>query len=385
LQLLWQIARKLRKQITISTLQNILLLSFYGVIAIQLCYYLGVFSLFCWAKPKPSPEFTKPISVIICAKNEGKNLKRLIPLLFKQDYPNFELVVINDNSSDETLEVIESFLMLYPHIKLVDVKENEQFWGNKKYALTLGIKAASCEYLLFTDADCKPNSTHWISAMASQFNHDKQIVIGYGGYKKSKTFLNKLIRYETLITAIQYFGYAKAGVPYMGVGRNMAYKKNLFFEANGFIKHMKIKSGDDDLFVNQMATKANTAICISQDSFTTSLPKTTFKEWINQKKRHVSTATFYKPFHKFLLGLFYTSQLLFWILSILVLIFAFKPLVILPLIGIRFLIYYLILYASAKKLQEKDLVFLGFFLEIILLLIQLRIFIGNKFSKPTHW
>lgn len=362
-----------------------MLLSFYGIIAIQLCYYLGIFSLFCWAKPKPTPEFTKPISVIICAKNEGKNLKRLIPLLFKQDYPNFELVVINDNSSDETLEVIESFLMLYPHIKLVDVKENEQFWGNKKYALTLGIKAASCEYLLFTDADCKPNSTHWISAMASQFNHDKQIVIGYGGYKKSKTFLNKLIRYETLLTAIQYFGYAKAGVPYMGVGRNMAYTKSLFFEANGFIKHMKIKSGDDDLFINQMATKTNTAVCISQDSFTTSLPKTSFKEWINQKRRHVSTASFYKPIHKFLLGLFYTSQLLFWILSILVLIFAFKPLIILPLIGIRFLIYHLIIYASAKKLQEKDLVFFGFFLEIILLLIQLRIFIGNKFSKPTHW
>lgn len=362
-----------------------MLLSFYCVIAIQLCYYLGLFSFFSWAKPKTSQAFTKPVSVIICAKNEEKNLKKLIPILFKQDYPNFELVIINDNSSDNTLGVIESFLLLYPHIKLVDVKENEQFWGNKKFALTLGIKAASCDYLLFTDADCFPNSTHWISAMASQFNNEKQIVIGYGAYKKAKGFLNKLIRYETLLTAIQYFGYANAGTPYMGVGRNMAYTKSLFFEANGFIAHMKLKSGDDDLFINQMATKANTATCFTQDSFTTSIPKTTFKDWLNQKKRHISTAQYYKPLHKFLLGLFYASQLLFWILSILVLIFAFKPMLILPLIGFRFLLYYLILYASAKKLKEKDLIFFGFFFEIILILIQLRIFIGNKFSKPTHW
>ncbi len=362
-----------------------MIISFYLVVAIQLCYYLGFFSFFSWAKPKTTKAFNKPVSVIICAKNEEKNLKKLIPILFKQDYPNFELVIINDNSSDNTLEVIESFILLYPHIKLVDVKENEQFWGNKKFALTLGIKAASCDYLLFTDADCIPNSIHWISAMVSQFNNEKQIVIGYGAYKKTNGFLNKLIRYETLLTAIQYFGYAKAGTPYMGVGRNMAYTKSLFFEANGFIAHMKLKSGDDDLFINQMATKANTATCFSPDSFTTSIPKTTFKDWLNQKKRHVSTAQYYKPLHKFLLGLFYTSQLLFWILSILVLIFSFKPMLILPLIGLRFLFYYLILYASAKKLQEKDLIFFGFFFEIILILIQLRIFIGNKFSKPTHW
>jgi len=150
--------------------------------------------------------------------------------------------------------------------------------------------------------------------MACQFSNNKQIVLGYGSYKKEKTLLNKLIRYETLLTAIQYFGYAKVGLPYMGVGRNLAYTKSLFFEANGFINHMKIKSGDDDLFVNQIANKKNTAICFDPDSLTTSIPKTNFKDWINQKKRHISTAKYYKPIHKFLLGLYYTSQFLFLIL-----------------------------------------------------------------------
>jgi len=221
--------------------------------------------------------------------------------------------------------------------------------------------------------------------MACQFSNNKQIVLGYGSYKKEKTLLNKLIRYETLLTAIQYFGYAKVGLPYMGVGRNLAYTKSLFFEANGFINHMKIKSGDDDLFVNQIANKKNTAICFDPDSLTTSIPKTNFKDWINQKKRHISTAKYYKPIHKFLLGLYYTSQFLFLILSLILILLAVKPIVVLSLIIIRYLFYYLILYSSAKKLQEKDLIVFGLFFEFLLILIQLRIFIGNKFSKPTHW
>jgi len=346
---------------------------------------LGIFSFFSWSKEGLCKNFNNPISVIICAKNEENNLKILIPNLVKQNYPKFEIVLINDASSDNTLEVIKEFSKTYHNIKIVDVKENEQFWGNKKYALTLGIKAATFENLLFTDADCEPNSVNWITKMTSHFSENKQIILGYGAYKKNNSLINKLLRYETLITAIQYFGYAKVGLPYMGVGRNLAYTKSLFFKAKGFINHIKIKSGDDDLFVNQMANKNNTAICFNSESFTTSIPKTNFKDWINQKRRHISTANYYKPLHKLLLAIFYASQLIFFILSVLLLILFIKPIIVLPLIGIRILIFYLILYSSAKKLQEKDLIFFGIFYEILLILIQLRIFIGNKLSKPTHW
>ena len=366
-------------------LNNILLISFYVIVTIQLSYYLGIFSFFTRAKPVIKKNNNKPVSVIICAKNEENNLKNLIPKLVEQVYPTFEIVLINDNATDNTLEIIKKFAKVYPNIKVVDVKENEQFWGNKKYALTLGIKVASYENLLFTDADCQPNSVNWIASMNNQFSDNKQIILGYGAYKKGSSLLNKLIRYETLLTAIQYFGFAKIGLPYMGVGRNLAYTKSLFFKANGFVNHIKIKSGDDDLFVNQVANKKNTAICFNPDSFTTSIPKTNYKDWIYQKRRHITTAKYYKPLHKFLLGLFYTSQLLFWILTVILVITTLKPAIVILLIGVRILIFYLILNAAAKKLQEKDLVFFGLFFEILLILMQLRIFIGNKFSKLTHW
>lgn len=364
---------------------NILLFSFFVVLLIQAFFYLGVFSLFSWSKTKEKAIKYFPISVIVCAKNEAKNLQILVPLLLKQNYSNFELVLINDRSTDDTLDIIKEIAANDTRVKIVDIEENEQFWGSKKYALTLGIKAATHEHLLFTDADCMPNSDNWISAMTRSFDDNKHVILGYGAYKKEKGFINKLIRYETLLTALQYFSYAKLGVPYMGVGRNLAYTKSAFFSVNGFINHMNIRSGDDDLFINEVATKKNTAICFDADAFTKSNPKKTFKEWILQKRRHIDTASHYKKSHKFLLGLYYISQILFWILAIILATLTIKPLIVLPLIGLRFLIFYLILFFSAKKLQEKDLIFFAFFFEISLILIQLRIFIGNLFSKPTHW
>ena len=364
---------------------NILLYCFYAVLIIQGLYYLGIFSLFSWSKPVNSTQKKLPVSVIICAKNEAVNLPTLVPLLLKQKYPEFELVLIDDRSIDDTLDIIKKFAQEDNRIKIVAVADNEQFWGSKKYALTLGIKAAKHEHLLFTDADCLPNSNDWINTMAAHFDTKKQIVLGYGAYNKEKSFLNKLIRYETLLTALQYFSYAKLGVPYMGVGRNLAYTKSTFFSVNGFINHMTIRSGDDDLFINEVANKKNTNICFNPKSFTTSKPKTSFKDWFLQKRRHISTASHYKKGHKFLLGLFYFSQILFWLLALILSFLAVKPLIVIPLIGLRFLIFYLIIFFSAKKLQEKDLILFAIFFEISLILIQLRIFISNLFSKPTHW
>jgi hypothetical protein len=210
--------------------------------------------------------------------------------------------------------------------------------------------------------------------------------LGYGSYSKvKKSFLNKLIRFETLVTAVQYFSFAKAGIPYMGVGRNLAYARKEFFNANGFINHIKVRSGDDDLFINQVATKSNTAICFSVNSFTQSLPKTTFSSWIKQKRRHISTAKFYKLSHKILLALLYISQLLFWVLAPILLITLFKWQIVIGLILIKLILQYTMFGMSAKKLGEQDLIMMLPFLEVFLIITQLTIFINNLISKPNHW
>lgn len=364
----------------------ILFCFFIAVVFVQFLYYVVFFGKFSFAKPQNGTPKRIPISVIVCAKNEEENVKNFVPLLAAQHYPDFEIVLIDDASSDETLEVFEAFEKQYSNIKLVKVQNNEAFWGNKKFALTLGIKAAKNEYLLFTDADCYPTSTEWIREMSSQFTQQKTIVLGYGAYEKIKnSFLNKLIRFETLLTATQYFGWAKSGKPYMGVGRNLAYKREEFFKTNGFIEHMKIRSGDDDLFINEASTKKNTTICFTPDSFTYSKPKTSFSEWFAQKRRHVATAKHYKSFDRSQLALFFASQLLFFILPVALLIFQYQWIVVVSLIGFRYLFAWISLGMAAGKLKEKDVMYWYPFLEISLIFTQLNVFATNTFSKPVHW
>lgn len=365
---------------------DFLCFAFAGVVFIQVVCHIFIFGKFAFIKPEKQIAKTPDVSVIICAKNESNNLETFLPYILSQSYSNFEVVLINDASSDNTLEVMEAFAKNHKNIKIVDVKSNEAFWGNKKYALTLGIKASTNDHLLFIDADCKPVSRSWISEMCSQFNNQKTIVLGYGGYSKIKnSFLNKLIRFETLVTATQYLSFAKLGIPYMGVGRNLAYTKKQFFDVNGFMGHIKIKSGDDDLFVNQAATKKNTALRFSKNSFTISKPKTTFKAWITQKRRHISTAKHYKPLHKYLLAIIYTTTLLFWVLAVILLVSHFNWQIVLALIILRLTIQYTIYGMSAKKLRESDLIIFIPFLEIFLITFQLIIFINNMISKPNHW
>jgi glycosyltransferase involved in cell wall biosynthesis len=364
----------------------IILYIFIGLTFIQLVYYLGIFSKFAFAKMVKTNPRRIPISVIVCAKNEEENVANYIPLLAEQNYPDFEIVLIDDASSDKTLDVFEEYEKKYSNIRLVKVENNEAFWGNKKYALTLGIKAAKNDYLLFTDASCYPISKDWIMAMSSQFTEQKTIILGYGKYEKIRhSFLNKIIRFDNLFTAIHYFSWAKIGYPYTGVGRNMAYKKEEFFNVNGFIEHIQIRIGEDELFINQTANGKNTAITFTPESFTCCKPKTSFKSFFNQKKRHIATTRYFKWADRLQLKIFNCSQLLFILTAALLFSFQFEQIVVLSIFIVRYVIVWIVVGFSAGKLKENDLKLWFPIVEIVLIFIQVNTYFTNLFSKPVHW
>ncbi len=364
---------------------TVLLGVFILVSLINLLYFFSFLS-FATMRFKEKLHPKVPVSVIICAKNEEENLRNFLPIILDQHYPDFEVIVINDASTDGTLEVIEEFQNIDPRIQLVNVQNNEAFWANKKYALTLGIKKARNKHLLFTDADCAPQSKNWITEMARNFQPGSSIILGYGGYfQHSGSLLNKLIRFETLLTAIQYFSYARLGSPYMGVGRNLAYTSTQFYEMKGFANHLHLRSGDDDLFVNEASTSDNTAICFHPDSITRSVPKKKFSEWFHQKRRHVSVAGHYKTKHKALLGAFYIFRVLFWVLLGTLLIFQIQPHITLAILGLKLITEAFVYIQAGRKLNEKDVVWLFPFFDLFLIFMQLVIFITNLISKPKHW
>jgi len=279
---------------------------------IQLGYWLLIKSSILFYRPLiPQEQFKKSFSIVIAAKNEYENLLELIPLLLKQEATTFEIIIVNDQSTDQTESLLQEFESKHSNFHYKTIKETPLNFNSKKYALDTGIRMAKYDCVLLTDADCLPSSPQWAKKMVSQQSDEKEIVLGISHYTYKKGFLNLIIRYETLQTMISYLGFALVGMPYMGVGRNLCYTKTAFIKAEGFSGIEKIVGGDDDLLIQKIAKK-KVAICIDKEAICCSKPKKKLSSYLKQKKRHLSVGRYYLPKFKFLLALEASSNMFFY-------------------------------------------------------------------------
>ena len=331
-------------------------------------------------------ENNNPVSIIIAARNEAENLKIFLPSILEQKYPKFEVIVANDKSVDDTELILKDLKEKYPQLKTVDITHTPEHLNSKKYALTLAIKAAQHENLLLTDADCQPSSDHWLHLMANQLKKPStQIILGYSPYKSEPGILNHFIRFETIYTGLQYLSFAIAGMPYMGVGRNLAYKKSLFLEKNGFEGFYHHTGGDDDLFVNKYANRQNTLVCITPSSTTVSIPKRTWKSYWRQKTRHLSIGKYYKLKDKTRIAFLTLSQILFWI-TLIPLTFAGKEqYIVLAGFLIRAMVQSIIFKKAAQKLGDNIAIGLVPLLDVIFVAIYSILGVRAFFSKNIKW
>ncbi len=282
------------------------------ILAVQFVY-LSLFLNVFLGKRKEVEQAPRPVSVIVCAHDEEENLKELVPQLLQQDHSGFEVIIVEDRGNDSTYDFLLNATTKDPRLKMVRVVHKPEHITGKKFGLTLGIKAAKYDWVLLTDADCRPNSKNWLKQMSSHFNDGIHLVLGFSSYQKVPGLLNSFIRFEAFLTGIQYIGMARLSRPYMGVGRNLAYRKSLFLENKGFHPHLGLTGGDDDLFINRHATKGNTSVAIGREALVYSKPKTTWKEFYYQKIRHLSVGKQYNFQTKLLLAPFSLSWIGVWI------------------------------------------------------------------------
>ena len=368
------------------TLGDLLLILFVMVALVQIFYYLFFFRRVGKVDHKKKKVKRLPVSVVICAKDEAENLKNNLSSILTQNYPDYEVVVVNDCSEDSTEEVLESFQKKYPILKVTTIKKDAKFTHGKKLALTIGIKAAKNEWLLMTDADCKPESADWVTSMQKNFTSDTSIVLGYGGFYQKKSILNMYIRFDTFFIALHYLSFALTGFPYMGVGRNLSYRKSLFFEQKGFASHNKLSSGDDDLFVNQAATSSNTKVEYCDEAQVRADAKETLGAWIKQKKRHLTTGKYYNSRTKWLLGGELVSRLLFYMLLIVLLVFLKYIYVVLGVFVVRSVIMGVVFKNAMNRLNEKYLFISSQVYDFISPIVNLLLVLANKFSsREVKW
>jgi len=366
-----------------NTLLLVLFCIFSSAAVVQLFYYLFFYLSVYLKRPQETKRTRMPVSIIICARNEAENLRNFLPSVLEQDYPDYEVIVVNDCSEDNSYEVLGKYLTQYPHLRISTVNKDPKFTHNKKFAQFIGIKASKNEILLFTDADCKPESDKWLEGMTSHFDEKTNFVLGYGGYLKENGLLNKYIRYDCMTIAMQYLGMAIRGIPYMGVGRNLAYRRSVFFSNKGFGSHNHVISGDDDLLVNTVATGKNTAVEFRTETHTRSVPCSGFNEWILQKKRHLTTAPYYKFRDKFLLITEPLTRILFYTSFILLLCFIFLLPWVLAVFVLRLITQIIVFNLVQKKLNEPELLVYLLIFDIFSPAINSIIFLSNTRNRSV--
>ena len=282
---------------------------------IQLCIQWIRFSRLAFYKrsPRPKPdEALEPVSVVVCARDAYEDLTELIPALLNQDYPQFEVVVVNDCSDDETEEFLKDLERREPRVKPVQLRQHLNFFNGKKFPLSMGIKSASNDLLVLTDANCRPTSNQWLRSVVNHYDHGTEVVIGYSRYSRTGGILNLLMRFDALQNGMMYLSAALAGKPYMGVGQNLSYRQRLFFRNKGFISHYNMPAGDDDVFISQVATKKNTRVQIDTDNTIECRPTSSSSTWIRERCQKYSTIPMYRRNARSLMVLHFWSQFLFY-------------------------------------------------------------------------
>ncbi len=371
-----------------DVITNVIFWTTAGVLIIQLLYILGVFSRILGYKQKnyETVEDYPAISVIIAARNQANELQTLIPKLFEQNHPDFEIVVVNDRSWDHSKDVLEALKAQYEDLHVIEIEENRFNQRNgKKFAITLGIKGAGNDLLIFTDADCRPVSTSWLRHMSMGYADGNQLVLGYSPEVNGKGLTGFLSKIDASVTGMQYLSFALAGIPYMGVGRNMGYSSELFFETGGFKTHYKIQGGDDDLFVNQAVKYEKPSVVVHPDSFVLTDAATNLGVWWRRKRRHYSTSSHYRVIHKLLL-ITYPLTMLLWLTGSILLAFHTETMFWgLGLLATRLISASLVFGMIFKKLKAGNLGWIYPLAEPFWVLLTGIIHLSNRIAKPKVW
>ena len=326
------------------------------------------------------------VSVVLTAHNETNYLKENLVYLLEQDYPNFEVVVVDYTSSDDTQFVLRVCSENYPNLKPITFSKDVNMFSGKKYPLSIGIRSAKNDVILLTEPDCLPKSFNWIRNMMAGYTTGADIVVGYSGVKQEPGLLNNLIQYDNLTATASCLGMLIMGNPYTASGHNLSYRRDFFFDHGAFINHYKEPEGADDMFVNQNATKQNTVMVLEPDAFVMCEPRATYEMWKLQRKARYSTKKYYSCKDKTLLSLPYIAVTLFYAAVVLLLVAGTFPWEIVAAIVTIKLAWQIITFSRlSKRFDVKGVTFWSPLYELYFLLANTILYVTTLHHKKRKW
>jgi glycosyltransferase involved in cell wall biosynthesis len=274
----------------IELLENSLFASILTGILFVCTLVLGVY-YFRLLKLKPEKHYSdlsdqRPISVVIATRNEHDQVRQNLPFFLDQNYANFEVVVVIDDSDKDLVYIMNEFEKRYSNLKIVSFDWARNFFVSRKFAESVGIKSATHDRILLSHISTRPASPEWISQMSNTLSDNKKIVIGYYTLASKTSLLNAFVRFDTFFYTLRYLRAAISGNPFTADSRNLAFDRSLFHETKTVARFYNVNTGDEDMFVNKAATADNTTIEIHPNAFVKGQEAINFGDWFSKKIRH---------------------------------------------------------------------------------------------------
>ncbi len=254
-----------------------------------------------------------PISIIICAGNQLSELQKNLPILLNLDYNTYEVIVVDMNSNDGSAEYLEYMASQHENLYCSHTTKDSRIISRKKLAQTIGIKASKYDLLVFTEPNCTPTSNKWLKEYTEEITDHNEIILGYTKYEMVKSKFHRMVAYDHILMAMRYLGFAKAGVPYTGIGSNMAYQKDLFFAQKGYVNQLNLQRGEDEIFINSSATAQNTSVVSTPESVVKQSPIETMEEWKSDKIYHFTSLSRFQGYQQYANSLDTGSRLFLYI------------------------------------------------------------------------
>lgn len=361
-----------------------ILTAFAASTLIQLIYFWGIFAKLSFYREKIRYPGLPPVSVVIAASNQYSDLKTNLEFFLQQEYPNFEVLVVIDNSDDPSNELLEELSRRYENLSIVELTQKLNWFSGRKFPLSLGIKSAQNDLILLSEPSCRPENNYWIGEMVSAYSPNTEMVLGFSSFA-TKSGINKWLRFTAFYDALFYLSTALLGIPFKGIGRNLSYTRNLFYRNKGFSSHYVISYGDDEIFVNKTATKKNTKVKISTNARVIQIKKLSFLEWLATENIRLRIRRFFNPGDRILIRGFSLTSFLFYTLFVTNLIFQAPWMVVIAIFALRLISQMIIFGFAQKRLQEKNLLLLSPIFEILLILIDFLIWISLFFKRNKKW
>jgi glycosyltransferase involved in cell wall biosynthesis len=343
------------KDFNFEDTQNILLWAVLAVMVvsflIQLYYYLFIFRKVGSKRRTQATEHTgEPVSVIICVKDDSINLSKILPLLLQQNYPEYEVIVVNDNSSDDSEEILKLAQNQYPHLQIRNLVAHKSVHG-KSVVLGVGIKAAKYNRIVVTDVACLP-STDWLKSVSTGF--DSEIVMGYTRYIAVGKFVRIANYYESLFQ----LGYALNRRPYTASGENDSFRKELFF-AKGFNPLLRKPEKVEQVFFNSVMNKTNTSVVLLPDAIVASEKHLSVGNWCLECSLNLFSKRLFRRGARHVKSPEMISKTLFYISCIVAIIMSINETPLLAsIVGVfllRLIIQIFVFVSTQKRLGEKRL------------------------------